>query len=554
LAPPPSTQGAVANLRKHLLVRTLLVAMGFTTLFLLWVIKPAVEPQQDALYHWSGPARNFFLPATFDFLAFWLLLALLLLVAQTPGRLRAAIWGGLLFLSPWFIGQTLHAIDLTPTTHQLDRILLAGALAATLALTLGWRPSFAPPLDRVIHTATTILIFAGLFGVFLLAQLAFRGWQSSRMMYAPPLHHAQTAATPPPHRIIWVVLDELSYQQTYERRFPGLQLPAFDALASNATVFTHAQPFDIYTEVVLPGLLAGQPFDAMQPTHGVELSVHNHRTGKWQTFQQHDTIFQDALNAGDSTAIAGWYNPYCRLIPSVVDSCYWTYRNPSNLMEPSNTFLANALAPLKLFTWMALNSAPARVRNYVMARLNIPIQKALITQNHIDDYQDLLAHSDQLLRDRSFGFTLIHLPVPHPWGFYDRHTGTFTTTGSSYINNLALADKCLAHIRQTLEQTNQWDASTVVVMGDHSWRTKQLWHLPRVEFRWAKEDDLASNSGQYDPRPVYIVKFPNQTTGTTIDTPYSTVNTRQLFDSILAHQLTTPTNLSTWVNSLPKPN
>jgi hypothetical protein len=528
--------------------------MGFDTLFFMWIIKPAVEPQQEALYHWSSPAWNFFLPVTIDFLALWLVLVLLLLAARVPGRLRAAIWGGLLFFTPWFVGQTLHALVLTPTTHQLDRILFLAACVATAWLILRWRPSFNHRLDRVIETASTIVVFAGIFGFFLLTQLAFRGWQSSRTMRRQALHHAQAAATIQPHRIIWVVLDELSYQQTYEHRFPGLQLPAFDALAANATVFTHAQPFDIYTEVVLPGLFAGKPFDAMRTTPTVELSVHNALTGKWQNFQQHDTVFQDALNAGYSTAITGWYNPYCRIISAVLDSCYWTYRSPSNLMQPSDSILTNTLDPLKLLTWMVLNVAPAHVRVYFMRRLHIPEEKVSITQGHIDDYKDLAARSNKLLRDRSYGFILLHLPVPHPWGIYDRHTGKFITTGSSYINNLALADKCLANIRQTLEQTGQWDSSTVVVMGDHSWRTKQLWHLPHPGYGWAKEDDIASHGGQYDPRPVYIVKFPGQTTGTRIDTPYSTVNTRKLFDNIMSHQLTNAADLTAWVNTLPAPH
>jgi hypothetical protein len=322
-----------------------------------------------------------------------------------------------------------------------------------------------------------------------------------------------------------------------------------DAFAANSTSFSHAQPFDIYTQVVLPGLIAGKPFDAMKTSPTVQLSVHNEINGQWQTFQQHDTVFQDALDAGYSTAVSGWYNPYCRIIPSVLDSCYWTYRFPSNLMLPSNSLLANMLAPIKLLTWMALNAAPARVRVYFMDRLHIPMEKVLITQGHIDDYLDLDDRADALLRDRSYGFVLLHLPVPHPWGIYDRSTGKFTTTGSSYLNNLALADKCLAGIRQTLEQTGQWDSSTVLVMGDHSWRTKQLWYVPKIEFRWAKEDQLASHAGQYDPRPVYLVKLPNQTTPAHIDTPFPTDNTRKLFDALLAHQINTPTDLATWAQS-----
>jgi hypothetical protein len=521
--------------------------MGFTTLFFMWIIKPAVEPKQDALYHWSGPARSFFLPVALDFLAFWLILVLLLLAAGISGRLRAAIWGGLLFFTPWFIGQTLHALSLIPVTHQLDRVLFLAATLATFVLVLRWRPAFAPRLDRVVDTASTILVFAGLFGVFILSQLAFRGWQASRLMGKFPLNQP-LAVTTQPHRIIWIVLDELSYQQTFGRRFPGLQLPAFDALAATATNFTHAQTFDIHTQIVLPGLFAGQPYDDMKTLPTVELSVHNAAVDKWQTFDQHNTVFQDALNAGYSTAIVGWYNPYCRIVPAVVDNCYWTMRFPTNLMLPSNSLSANMLAPIKLFGWMLLGVTPARVFHFAMNRLHIPLPTALVRQAQIDDYLDLTARSNSLLRDPSYGFVLLHLPVPHPWGIYDRHTGKFMSTGpSSYINNLALADKCLAAIRQTLEQTGQWDSSTVVVMGDHSWRTEQIWkHWSNL---WSPEENLASQGAQYDPRPAYLVKLPGQTTSSHIDTPFRIVNTRPLFDAMMAHQINTPTDLAAWAQS-----
>lgn len=530
-------------------MQSVFAALGFTTLFVFWIIKPAVEAKQDALYHWSGDVWNFFLPAAIDFLAPWFVIFLLLLAARTPGRTRAGIWGALLFFIPWFVSQTLHQLDLTPTTRQPDRVLFLGAVFASVWLVVRWRASYAKRFESIIEPATTILIFTGLFGAFMLCQLAFNAWQASRLLDKFPLHHAQTAATIQPHRIIWIVLDELSYDQTYEHRFRGLKLPAFDALAANATVFTQAQPFGIRTEVVLPGLLAGKPFDDMRTTPTVELSVHNTLTGQWQAFQQHDTVFQDALNAGYSTAVAGWFNPYCRIVPAVVDSCYWTYRYPSNLMLPSNTILANILGPIKILTWRLLGTAIGRVYFYFMDRLHISRNDPLIRKSQADDYLDLDARSNKLLRDRSYGFVLLHLPVPHPYGIYDRHTSKFTSTGpSSYVNNLALADRCLAGIRQTLEQTGQWDSATVVIMGDHSWRTKQVWKA-RWSL-WSQEDELASHGGQYDPRPAYVVKLPGQTTGTRINTPYRTVNTRALFDAIMAHQINNSGELSTWVQSL----
>jgi beta-xylosidase len=83
-------------------------------------------------------------------------------------------------------------------------------------------------------------------------------------------------------------------------------------------------------------------------------------------------------------------------------------------------------------------------------------------------------------------------------------------------------------------------------MGDHGWRTQQIW---AHTFGWTKEDELASHGGQYDSRPVYLVKLPNQTTPAHIDIPFQTVNTRKLFDALMAHRINTPADLATWAQS-----
>ena len=524
----------------------MLVAMGLTTLYLLWLLKPALEPQQIAFYHWSAPASNFFLPVALDFLGFWFLLTLLLLATRLRGRVRATLWTALLSFIPWAIVQNLHLLELAPRLHQLDRCLFLTNILATLLVIAFWRPAFVPRFERVIESASTVLVFLGLFGVFLILELAFISGQASWKMRSTHFYLSATT-TVQPHRILWIVFDELSYQQAFEHRFPDLKLPAFDSLASTSTVFTQAQPFDIYTQNVLPGLLSGKRFDQTR-THALELSLHNQATGKWQRFDQQDTVFQDALRAGYRTAVVGWYNPYCRIVPAVLDSCYWANRSPTNYMKPSNSLLANILAPMKLYAWSMLGPTPGPVFFYFMHHLHISFQKVVTRQSQIDDYNDLDTHAQNLLRDQSFNFILLHLPVPHPPGIYDRRANTFTTSDVSYMNNLALADKCLAGIRKTLEQTGQWDSSTIVVMGDHSWRTKQIWRSMLLTY-WTPEDELASNGGQYDPRPAYLVKLPNQTSAARIDTPFQTVNTRKLFDALMAHQINTPTDLVTWAQT-----
>lgn len=544
-----------AKLRKNSLVRIAFSSLGLALVYLLWVVKLVEDPAQYAFYHWGGPAKNFYFPFLLIILAVWLLIAGLLLLARKPGRMRVAIWTALLLC----ISCVLIKFNIFYHRFDSETMAFDGALIVALLLTIAWRPSFAERFERVLAPITTILIFLGLLGTFILCQLSWYELRGSLFAESSKLHHRDAATTIQPHRIIWIVFDELSYQQTYEHRYPGLQLPAFDALAADSTVFTNATPFYIFTEVVLPGLFAGKPFDKIRTTTAMEPLLHSEATGKWQTLNQHDTVFQDALNASYSTAVAGWANPYCRIIPAVLDSCYWSYYQPWNNMLPSKTVLFNTrVLAAESFPW-ALTILPNRVSRHFKRFMQTPTRRSwLISEqdSHIQDYLDLDARADQLLRDRSYGFVLLHLPVPHPLGIYDRHTNKFTTGDSSYVDNLALADKCLAGILQTLKQTGQLDSSTIVLMGDHSWRTKQVWKLPTPAWKpptpgWTQEDNIASHGGQYDPRAVYLVKLPNQTTGARIDTPFHTVNTRTLFDAIMDHRINTPADLATWAQSTP---
>jgi hypothetical protein len=532
------------------LPRTILIALGLTAIDILWLLKPGVESTQHALYHWSGGSRTLFLPIAIDTAITWAGLILLLLVATLSGRTRVAIWSGLLFFLPWVILQNLSMLVLDASVHQLDRALFLAALLATSLLTAFWNSAFQERFERIVGVASTVLVFAGLFGAFLLCRLAWHAREASLLTASYPSHHALSQPPIQPHRVIWIVLDELSQQQLYDGRFPGIQLPAFDVLAKQATVFTHVTTPNIYTEIVLPGLIAGKPFNDIKTSAKGELFVHQQTPDSWQAFDPHDTVFQDALNAGYGTAIAGWYNPYCHFMPSVLDKCFWTYRiENTNGMVPGESVSFNSLAAAKLLATRLFTVGPKKMQVSLMRILHIPLMRVTTTQLHIEDYKELTAHADQLLRDRSAGFVLLHMPVPHPWGIWDRNANDFTTTGSSYVNNLVLADKCLAGFRATLEQLGQWDSSTVVVMGDHGWRTKQLWRVPQIGFDWAQEDELASHAGRYDDRPAYIVKLPGQTVASRMEHPYNSVNTRKFFDAIFANQIRDTSDLEAWVNS-----
>ncbi|HET6170890.1 MAG TPA: hypothetical protein VFE01_11945, partial [Terracidiphilus sp.] len=126
---------------------------------------------------------------------------------------------------------------------------------------------------------------------------------------------------------------------------------------------------------------------------------------------------------------------------------------------------------------------------------------------------------------------------------YDRTTGNFATTHSTYIDNLALADKYLAHVRAVLEQNGTWDSSVIVIMGDHSWRTSFIWSSKPS---WTHEEQVASDGDRFDDRPAYIVKLPHQQQPARIDAPYAAIHTRALLDALTHNQLRSAGDLSAW--------
>jgi hypothetical protein len=266
---------------------------------------------------------------------------------------------------------------------------------------------------------------------------------------------------------------------------------------------------------------------------GSRLLLHNPDTNRWQPFNPHQTIFQDADDRGYRTAVAGWYNPYCRILPGVLDQCVWMSAN-STFEGMENVKPDASLSSDVVATWQGTIASE-------LALLHEHSGPPPIDWNHIADYRDLLAAGDRFLADPSLGFLLLHMPIPHPDGIYDRRTGAFGTPGTSYIDNLALADRYLDHVHQLLEQRGDWDSATIVIMGDHSWRTKLLWDGSPG---WTAEDEAASDGGQFDDRPAYIVKLPHQSQAARIDAPFAAVRTRALLQQILDGKIDSPAQLT----------
>ncbi len=520
------------------------VAFGLANLYLLDLTGPLIATDHDLIYHLVGSASRIIIPIIVYVLALTILFTALLFLAERPGTLRVIIWSAFILALPSIFLHTFANFSGIEVPDWVTYSVAGVCFFTLIAISIFWK-RFVPTFEKIQHSAAITVGVFSFTGVLIFGQLVWSCWQARNLNPSPVLHAAKpTSDVMQPHsRIIWVLLDELSYQQLYERRFPGLGLPAFDKLAAQSTVFTQVIPAGMYTRYILPTLFTGIPSSAVNiSAHGLLVSLKDPTSGKWTSFQQHQTVFQDAIDAGYKTGIAGWYNPYCRILPEVLDHCFWTYREstPANL-SPNRSLAVDLLRPFR-YLWLDTKHLFGRGPGS-------PTDERRDIRQHSTDYQRLRIAGDAFVADSSIDFLFLHMPIPHPYGFYDRRKKAFSITHTSYIDNLALADRYLAHIRQLLEQKNQWNSSTILVMGDHSWRTTQIW---KDSMTWTDEDQSASR-GEFDPRPAYILKLPNQQTSARLDQPFSAINTRGLLDALIQNHLQTPSDLRAWV-SQQRPN
>ena len=377
-------------------------------------------------------------------------------------------------------------------------------LWAMLVLLLRWRS--AAGYRRLLRLGDFAGVFLFLFALGSVVQLlAVTRWKPG-----PYRHDAdwESAATPRVHpKLVWIVFDELSYDQTFGNRAADLQLPNFDALRGQSTLFSNVQPAGDRTVKVLPSLLSGRRVDDYQFTFNNQWKVRFAGTKQWQRLDGGGSVFGDAQRLGWRTAAVGWYNPYCTVFSDAIEQCY-----AMNLDA-----LDGSMSQLHSF-WQ--NVVPAAVGSD-LCRFEVQQRRTTLL--------DLTAHTESLLRADQADLVFIHLPVPHSPNLWNRHSQRFVEDcGSSYLDSLALADRTLGQILAELQRSPRWKDTTVIVQGDHSWRT-YLWQYQPA---WTAEDAAAS-SGGFDPRPAMLIHRAGQTTAATEDAPWPLLTVHQVVEQLL---------------------
>jgi hypothetical protein len=521
-------------------------AFGAAIIILMAWIAPFASNTHAALVHTPGSIAAVVVPILIVFAVVWVFWWLLLFLSRNHNVANITVWTFLCTVLIWEAAEDWHRLkptdklwqDAIPVSRATHLSCLVVSVLLIVAVVFLYR-KHPVMLMRLRRLAGIVLVFIAISGSLSMAKVIFYTWQARDADLPEPLHRA--ASTTPISRehprVIWIILDELSYRQVYEHRYADLQLPAFDQLAKVSTLFTDVRPEGRLTGYVVPSLLSGIPgTDVKNNARGTTYWLLNGETKQWQVFDPHKTVFQDAVNAGYQPAVAGWTIPYCRILPYVLDRCYWT-SSPEGIANLDST--KSIGWNLKKLTYRIIRQRAELF--HLVPKGGVPQS----TGNQDVIYKTLVSVSDGYLEDPSLDFIYLHMNIPHPGGFYQRHTGKFSRNNATYLDNLALADVFLGHLRSKLEADGTWDDTTLVVMGDHSWRTNFIWAKAAG---WSPEEQVASDGDKFDDRPGYIVHLAGQSTPARIEKPFEAIRSRALFDALFRGEIRTPEQLATWAD------
>jgi sulfatase-like protein len=514
--------------------RPFLQGAGLAVLFILPVATKFLSPSLNEAYHHPHPIYSVPMAILAMTLVIWLLAWIVFLAVERLSEGWRNLFVGALALL--LVGFAERFFPLPRHPHfslvVLRDLNVIGVLLpfALIVCYFFWRSFFA----RCIAVTNLLYAAVGFSMIVLLPRLAMYAFR-----FEPPERTSfHRSDLPPPvpdaSRIVWILMDELSYDQTFDHRQPDVVLPHLDAFAKGSVSFSNLQPIGRYTEHVVPGLLLGTPIHELKtPFHG-PVSFRHESDGSWETFDPHQTIFGEARKLNWTTGIAGWYNPYCRLFSDVLDSCSWQYSD--NILGAELPLSYNKSVAQNMLALLPLRT-----------KLEFIFHDKIDNSAHRRDYKDVMTRSKRLLRDRRIRFVLLHMPIPHPPGIYDRTTHQLSDDGS-YLDNLVLADDSLGSFMEILRSIPDFENTSVIVSSDHSWRTFWWKESPL----WSAEAISASHGGTFDPRPVLMVHLAGMDSGQIVKKPVNMLVLHPILESLLHGQICTPADLAEVVNHQPQ--
>jgi Sulfatase len=318
-------------------------------------------------------------------------------------------------------------------------------------------------------------------------------------------------------RVLWLIADEWDYRLSFVDRDRSLALPELDRLRKSAIFAGNALPPGPETPISMPAYYGGRLVDWVVWDGPRELQLYHHAgEGHLVPWSAQPNIFQRAGGLGINTALVEWFHPACRVL-SGLSYCTW---RPMAMQYNS---MGDSF-------WQIL---PHQARSLFETTLLSLFGGTLAAEQQTNVYHAILREAENLANDTNFGFTLVHLPVPHAPHAYNRQTGEFTLGNApiaGYVDSLALLDRTVGEIRRSMENAGTWEATTVLFTSDHPYReARQL-------------------DGKSDPRIPYLLKLASQKEGIEYTQQFNAVLTADLLMAVLRGQIAGPAPAMAWLD------
>lgn len=318
-------------------------------------------------------------------------------------------------------------------------------------------------------------------------------------------------------RILWFICDEWDFRLTFLERNPTLSLPEIDRLRQTSLYAANAYPPAGGTPESIPSYYTGRRISPVYYTGPRQLEGRINGTNENIVWSKMPNIFEQVHDLGINTALIEWFHPSCRVLDGLSACNWWPLARQYNSMGDS-----------------LLEIMPNQTRSLVETSLFSPFGQAITAKQHRRVYEEMLSETKTLVKDSRYGFSVIHLPIPHNPFIYDRRTGTFTLSNSpikGYVDHLALLDRTIGEIRQTMEAAGVWDSALVLFTSDHHFRGSR------------------SLDGKNDDRIPYLLKFPSQKQPSTYEPEFNSVLTGRMLLAVLSGEIRDEAGAAAWLNA-----
>jgi hypothetical protein len=403
---------------------------------------------------------------------------------------------------------------------------------------------------RVVSVAQAIVLILSPFALVTFSQAALPIVKSGPANAAMRNKSALDAGNNkrPATRVLWVIFDELDYRAAFASRPSSVEMPELDRLRAESIMATNAYPPAIVTMRSIPALVTGRLVVDARASNYDELALTYDGASEKAPWSRQPNIFSRAREIGGSSAVAGWYHPYCRVIGRDLTRCLFTGLVYENEMDARNQRVPQSM--LKHFRMVGLTAPvirhilPESLKSDLDIDLNFNHKSDKWKHAYVESMKRIAQEGAAAATDSALSLIMLHFPAPHFPCVYDRRKDDFTFEGGcDYFDNLELVDRTFGDLRRALDRAGWWDDTVVLVSSDHWWKFDQWQRVKPLT-----EEEQSVTSGGVDYRIPFILKLKRQKESVIYQPSFNTVLSQDLLLALLRGELHTPPDVTAWLD------